>query len=325
MSTWFGGSDIRQGQEELAKAEGTIAPQMSQMGTISGQMEPYEQAWAGHRQAAEEQYQGLVQGMMNDARKQGQDARAVYTNTISPNLMSIMEGAKGEAANAMTLQQAQDPNNPVAQAFRQFYDKQAAGTQQAGMATAGTMQALGAQALAGQIGGGMPVTGGQLQALQAGYGAQAGQAMAQTQQQMERLRQQGLEQGWLQTQAAYDRGQGAKDRYRQGLGDIQGAQGQYLAGQQGLRGEMAGYGQGRLESKYRGGQAAYEAGMSPLMRKMGMVSQEGDIRRGIYGSRAQIEAGEAAGKSQMLGGVFGGFAGGFAGGLGQVAGKAALA
>ena len=133
-----------------------------------------------------------------------------YNRMADPSL-----GIESEAKGRMTMAQAQDPNNPVAVAFRNFYDQQAQGEGKKGMADVGVMSALGAQAMQGQMGGGAPMTTGAMQALQANSMSQSGQAFANVQKRMQGLRDQGIAQGQLQTQLSYGRGQQALDRYGQ--------------------------------------------------------------------------------------------------------------
>jgi hypothetical protein len=122
-------------------------------------------------------------------------------------------GIESEAKMRMTEAQARDPNNPVSVAFRNFYDQQAGNEGRQGLADVGVMQSLGAQAFGGQMGSGAPLSTGQMQAMMAQNSNQAGQAFANVQQRMQALKDQGVAQGWLQTQNAYNRGVGALDRY----------------------------------------------------------------------------------------------------------------
>lgn len=122
-------------------------------------------------------------------------------------------GIEKEAKARMTMAQAQDPNNPVAVAFRNFYEQQAGAEGKKGLADVGVLSALGAQATAGQMGGGVPMTTGAMQALQAQNMGQSGQAFANVQKRMQGLRDQGIAQGWAQTEAAYGRGQDALNRF----------------------------------------------------------------------------------------------------------------
>lgn len=139
---------------------------------------------------------------MTDAETQN------YKNMADPSL-----GIESEAKSRMTMAQAQDPNNPVAVAFRNFYNQQASGESNKGLADVGVMSALGAQAMQGQMGNGSPMSTGQMQALQAQTQNQSGQAFSNVQKRVQSLKDQGVAQGWLQTQNAYQNGQQALDRY----------------------------------------------------------------------------------------------------------------
>lgn len=122
-------------------------------------------------------------------------------------------GIEADAKGRMTEAQARDPNNPVAVAFRQFYEQQAGTEGKQGLADVGVMQSLGAQAFGSQLGGGAPMSTGQMQGLMAQNQNQAGQAFSNVQKRMQALRDQGVAQGWSQTENAYNRGIGALDRY----------------------------------------------------------------------------------------------------------------
>jgi hypothetical protein len=169
---------------------------------------------------------GMAQQMgysnqMNDVAQANVNKMAGITNTYTQGIQGLL--GKEDTQNAMTLQQAQDPNNPVAKAFQGMYNQQAANSQNAGTANVGVMQALGAQALGNQMGNGVPMSGANMQALLAGNQAQAGQAMANVQNQYSDLRNQGIQQGILQTQNAYNRGQQAIGTSNQLQGELYGA------------------------------------------------------------------------------------------------------
>lgn len=154
-----------------------------------------------------------------------------------------------------------DPNNQIATANRNLYNQQAQGTRRAGLADAGVLSALGAQANAGAFAG-RPMTGGQMQAAAGASQNRAGQAFAMAQQRAQDLQDQGLARGYEQTQAAYGRNQDALNRSRQAqldlnsqIGSDYGMRQQMqdqtsqqmqsdLGMRQGMRGEMEGlYGQ----------------------------------------------------------------------------------
>ena len=278
---------------------------------------------------AEFGYQQQLGGLLKEAETAGEDARKVYTNTVQPNLKNILDDSQREAASAMTLEQSMDPNNSVAASFRNFYDQQAQGARQAGMADVGVMQALGAQAFGGQMGAGGPMTGGQMAAMMGQNQSQAGMAMANTQRRVQDLRDQGIAEGWRQTDTAYGRGQDAKDRYRQSVGDVSGAQADYQDLRQGLREERTGYGQERLGSKTRALDTARDYGMGKsslgyglaqegLDRDAGLISKRRGDRRSTLTGQAQMDVQKGAGKQGILGGILQGLMGG----LGKAAGSA---
>lgn len=187
--------------------------------------------------------------LRQQAQLQAQDARQTYSNTIQPRLIGSMEDAYNNSKNAMTLQEAGDVNNKIATDTRALYEKQAQGENRQGLSSAGVLSSLGAQALGNQLGGGIPMTGGQMQALAGQNMSQAGQAYANTQRRIQSLRDQGLQMGFERSDKQYERGQGALDRYRQSIGDISGAENNYLQQQAALRGEQGLYGNNILANQ----------------------------------------------------------------------------
>ncbi len=181
-----------------------------------GEKQNQEELEAASGKATKEQYGFSDQ--MQTAEQANLDRMKGYSTSYQNSIRGVM--GEEDAKNAMTLQQAQDPNNKVAQDFRNMYNTEAQNQGQQGLADVGVMQSLGAQAFSGKLGGGVPMTGGQLQALMAQNQNQAGQAFANVQRQKQSLRDQGLAQGIMQTQAAWERGQQSKDRYTSGVKDI---------------------------------------------------------------------------------------------------------
>lgn len=225
--------------------------------------------------------------LADESRQQASDASRVYKGTIQPEMRSSLEDAKvyqqGVDQQAMTLAQMQDPNNIVQQGYRDLYNKQGqagfeqfqqdiAGTRQQGLADFGVLSNLGAQA-AGQQMAGMPVTGGQMAAIMAQQGRQASEAYAGVQQRMRGLQDQarayqlgmqgqGLEAGRQESGQAYERGRAAKesamDRTASRIADIMRAEGDFVAQQQGLRGEQGGL-QGNITNEKRLGSSISRA------------------------------------------------------------------
>lgn len=187
-------------------------------------------------------YLKQVGALSQQASDQATKAGSTYTNTIAPALKGIMSTAQQNASQAMSLKDAGDPNNSVQTAVRKMYDDQAQGVKTQGMADYGTMAALGGQAASAQFGAaGGPMTSGTMGQIYGQGQQQAGNAYAAAQQRATNLQQQGIDQGFAQSDAQYQRGVGAQQTYRQSVGDVGAAQNQYLAQQQGARQEIGGY------------------------------------------------------------------------------------
>jgi len=182
-------------------------------------------------------YKEKLGGLMREAEGQSKSVENTYSNTIQPQLKSMLDDAQREASGAMTLQQAGDPNNAVHQATRNMFNTEASNVQNQGLAASGVLGSLGAQNASMAFGANGPMTVGQQQALYAASQGQAGQAFANAQRKMNDLRQQGILQGYVESDRQYQRGQGAKDRHRQAVGDVSGAEADYLQRTKGLREE----------------------------------------------------------------------------------------
>ena len=279
--------------------------------------------WLESVKSDEEQYQQGLQGLMKEAEAMGARADAVYTD-VSGRQKAIMDRAKGEADSAMTLAEASDPNNKVAKSFRDFYEQKAQGARQAGMADIGVMQALGAQAFGGQMGAGGPMTGGQIAALAGQNQSQAGMAMANVQRRVQDLRDQGIAEGWAQTDKAYNRGLEARDFYQGSVGDYQDTHNQYQTLAAALRGERGRYGEGLRSSRSYVTDSARNYGLDLASVRHGIKTQDLDkiaamiqtsydrqaAREGLYSeersARQAANAAATAGEQQMLGYLGGG-------------------
>lgn len=265
---------------------------------------------------AESGYRGQMQNLLGEADDAAKMAKSTYSD-VSGRLKGVMDKAGSEAAGAMTLAQSQDPNNPVAQAFRQFYEQQAQGARQAGLADVGVMQALGAQAFGGQMSGGAPITGGQMAALMGQNQSQAGMAMANVQQRVQNLRDQGIAEGWNQTDKAYNRGLEARDFYSKSIGDYEGAGNRYQTLAQGLRSERAGYGEDILGSntRYADAQRGYSldtAGLQhalttgDLDKQMAAITSEYDRRAADQLANTEASASKYAARQEKEGSIISG-------------------
>jgi hypothetical protein len=229
------------------------------------------------------------------------------------------------------------------------YEQKAQGIGRQGLASSGMLAALGGQAMAGQLGGASPMTGGQLSAMQGANMSQAGQAYGRAQQQMQSMRNQGMDrkmnqrdqglgaetsargqgmqnqsalrgqgiqQGFNQSSAQYDRGQGAIGTAAGLAGQRSGMQNAYQGMQQGLRGEESGYGgniynsgmtqagqQFGAQQNYQGArlgnsqdqgardianiQGLYQPKMAAAGQKANIYGQHGVGMMGMYGDIAQ--------------------------------------
>ena len=215
--------------------------------SMSKQLEGDAAATNKYREARNpvyEKYQGQLKGLSDAAASQASDATQTYKNNIQPRLQDIMSQAQTESGGAMSLKDAGDPNNSVNQAWRGMYEKQAQGVGKQALADVGVMNSLGSQATANQLGGmGGAIGTNQMLALQGQNMGQSGQAYARAQQQMQGLREQGLETGRQESSNQYNRGQAAKDRYTGSVRDYAGADADFQDRMSGYRGEQAGYGE----------------------------------------------------------------------------------
>ena len=189
-----------------------------------------------------EKYQKQLTGLSDAASSQASDATKTYQNNIQPRLQNIMSDAETQAGSAMSLADAGDPNNKVNKSWQDLYESKAQGVNKQALQNVGVMNALGSQATANQLGnmGGALSTNAML-ALQGQNMAQSGQAFARSQQQMQALREQGLDVGRQESAAQYERGQGAKDRYAGSVRDFAQGDADYQDRMADYRRETGGY------------------------------------------------------------------------------------
>lgn len=248
------------------------------------------------------------------ARDQASNAQTVYTNDIQPRMKSSMEDAQREASSAMSLADAGNPNSAYQKQIRGMYDELGQGEMKQGIADFGVLSALGSQATQNTMGSGGPMTGAQLQLLGAQNQQQASGAYQAARRRMDALKQQGIERGFDESGKQYERGQMAKDRYRQSIGDYEGGLDRNIARQGRFRDEDVALGE-RLHG--------VESGVAS--RRFGGAAAKGSLQRGnvynrsnrelsqldaIYGNRqagianqiAEANA-ENAQKSGMIGGI----------------------
>ena len=284
------GETAAQGSYETKKG---VAQQMSNTDTAlleanKAQVDKYKQQRAGIDRdqeyadnaysnsitGTEQEYQGKVDKLASQAEGQASDAKQTYTNTIEPAFKNSMEDAQTNAADAMSLKDAGDMNNSTQQGVRDFYEKQAVGQGKQGLADVGVLQSMGAQANAAQMGSGAPMTGSQMQLMNAQNMSQSGQAFANTQRRVQNLRDQGVQQGISMSNQQYDRGEAARDRRTSAARDYEGVGARMRDEQTGYRGEAQGYGQETRGSKSKVADTAKNRAYSISNRNLDRYGQE---------------------------------------------------
>ena len=228
---------------EQNRAQGQQANQNMWNGLngVASQMQSAGQNYANTANANNVNYQSQMSGLVGQAGQAADNAKSVY-GSVENNLTNLADQAQKNASGAMTLQQMEDPNNSVASGTRNLYNNEAQGMQDSGTANVGVMQALGAQSTAQQLGSmGVPVNGAQMQSMMAANQGQAGQAMANVQNQVNNLKTQGLQAGQAQSNFAYQQGQNAVGTAAGLQQDRQNANTQYQGVESGLRNEQGNY------------------------------------------------------------------------------------
>ncbi len=278
-------------------------------------------------------YQGDLDKLRGEIEGSQQDSKNTYSNQIQPRLKNLMESAQKNSAGAMSLQDAMDPNNAVATKTRQLYAQQAQNESKAGLADTATLQALGMQNMAGQMGN-VPMSGGQLQALMGANQAQSGAAFARTQKRTQDLQDQGLKMGYDRSDLAYDQGRQANTDYNNAIGNYESGadrQSSRDADYRTQRGNNLGQGYNLQQSM---NDATRAVGQGKTQRDMAIYNTHmGGKQANVASDIAGINANNAANASMVtgglqaggtvIGGIYGGPAGAAAGNqAGQAAGNA---
>lgn len=181
---------------------------------------------------------------------------------------------------------------------QRLYEQQAQGVGRQGLADTGVLAALGSQAMAGQLGGASPFTGGQLQAMQGANMNQAGQAYARAQQQMQGLRDQGMNRNMDMRQQGIGtqtqmRGQGLdrkSDLRTQGENVVTQTRNQGM--QQGFDQSGIQYGRGQDAQMMASGMAQDRFGMGNAYQgaRQGIRDEQSGYQGNIYGARQGASA-----------------------------------
>lgn len=306
------GLDKSKQKQKLKEAEALRAEETKAARTPLNEMLKYDQ-----------QYIDRIESLDKEAAAQAKDASKTYSNDIQPRLKEIMERAGQNARSAMSLEEAGDVNNKVHQSVRQLYDDQAQAVNQRALADAGVLQAMGAQATANVMGTGGPMTGSQLQLINANNMQASGRAVSAAQAEMERLRQQGIDRGFSESAAQYARGVDAENTYNNRVLGYESGMDRNILRQRDFRNESLGYG-GMTHGLQSGGS----------LRELGYIDQiYGGKQEGINQAIAMANADNAAKAGMVsagvgvggtiLGGILGGPVGAIAGSMaGQQAGQA---
>jgi hypothetical protein len=320
--------------EEQETMKANEASQYGQNQTYSDVLADQDNSFLQRMQGNVGKYQADLGQLGNEMNASQADAKNNYSNQIQPRLKGLMEQSQQNAGSAMSLKDAQDPNNKVAKSTRDLYSQQAQNEGRSNLADTATLQALGMQNMAGQLGN-TPMTGGQLQALMGANQAQSGANYSKGLQRRQQLEDQGLEQGFKRSDIAYGQGQDAMNRYGKSIGDYEGAFDRQQGRDTNFRNQRAGiYNQDynlnqQMNDTTRGvGQAGVQRNMAIYNTHMG--GQQANIAGDIAGINAKqaASAAQTTGALQaggtVVGAIYGGPAGAAAGNAaGQAAGNAA--
>ncbi len=281
-----------------------------------------DQSYLGTMQGNVGKYQTDLDTLRGEAEASQKDARNTYSNDIQPRLKGLMEQNQQNAAGAMSLQDASDPNNKVATATRGLYETQAKNEGRSGLADAATLQALGAQNFGTQLGGAGPMTGGQLSALMGQNASQSSAAYGKSLQRQHDLRDQGLSQGFARSDLAYDRGQNAMNQYGQSVGNYEGAADRQLGRDTNFRNQRGGYAGQTYGLQQQMNDATRGANQAGTQRDMSIYNQHmGGQQANIAGQIGQLNAQQAQQAQMVTGGLqaAGTVAGAYFGGPGGAA------
>lgn len=212
-------------------------------GKINEGLDTSTQGYLQGLQGYTSEAQGDLKSLRDQSDAAASDAKQTYLNTVQPRLKDLMEKTGSSAAGAMSLQDAMDPNNKVASGVRDLYERQAQNEGKSGMGAVSTLQNLGAQNFASQLGTMGPMSGGQIAALMGQNQANAGAAFQGIQSRQQDLRDTGLKQGFARTDKAFEQGREAQGDYASSINNYNQGNRQSDQDQTRARAEHSGYGQ----------------------------------------------------------------------------------
>lgn len=274
-----------------------------------------------------DEYLANFTATMQGAIESSEKARDSYADTWLGS-GGMKDQMTANAKSALTLEELMDPDNKVAKAFRESYERDAQAARQQGQQDYGILSALGAQAAQGQFGMSGPMTAGAMGQIYAQNQNQAGEAYARAQQRMYDLQQQGRKAGEEQTKLSYDAGQKA-------IADLLKESGAFSASQDASNKSIAGLA-GLLKTgsdatqQYYTGREDELAGIThanatnQLNREGGLTTGNYDWLTQMHEKAAAKEAADQASRDQLLATIATLFAGGL-GGAAAGAGAAAAA
>lgn len=306
------GMDTSKQEKELEKSKKIRERQYADTQGVLGTMAGYDQTYDKQADQYTGSYLRKVNALEDEANDQAKSAQRTYSNNIQPRFKGIMEQAGRDARHAMSLKEAGNPNNSVHRAVRGMYDQQAQNVGRQGLADVGVLNAMGAQATAQQMGVGGPMTNAQMQLMQANNMQQSGAAYARAQQQMDRLREQGIERGFQESDAQYARGQMAKDRYERSIGNYEGAMDRNIDRQRGFRGERQALGADIFGTSLGRARDRRDTHMGISQRQLGAMNNYYAGQQEGVAQKIALQNANNAAQAQIIGGVLG--AGGTAAG-----------
>lgn len=269
------------------------------LGKMNSDANNYEKELSGYTN----DYLSNLDRNRQESQAMASNARQVYSNDINPRLKSSMEDAQRQSSQAMSLADAGNVNNSVHQGVRGLYDQQGQGVRNQGIADYGVLSALGSQATQNTMGAGGPMTGSQMQLLNAGNQQQAGQAFQRAQQNMQRLKEQGINRGFEESDKQYNRGQQAKDRYQGSIENYESGMDRNNARQKGFRDEDMGYNSDRFGMQKGMSQTHFENQNASNNRDMAQTGAEYGNRQAQIANQMAAANAENASKRGILGGM----------------------
>lgn len=302
MSKAFGYDNSKQ-KDLMDQADAVSAEEANRTRERVGWMEDNDRKYQGQLAGYGKDYLADLDKVKNDMQTQVKDARAVYSNDIQPRMKNIMEDAQQQAGQAMSLKDAGDVNNSVQRGVRGLYDQYAQGIQNQSMADFGVMSALGAQATQNTMGAAGPMTGAQMQLINAGNQANAGIAYQNAQKRIQGLKEQGIARGFDESSKQYDRGVGARDRYANSVGNYEAMMDRNNQREQGYRDQELGMDSDRFGVQRGLARENLDIEQGIRNRDLAQIGMEYGNRQGMIANQINAADAENAGKRGILGGL----------------------